>query len=53
MDKARQRLEVARYELERMNASFARQRDDAHAWATERAEREAWDATLIDGLARP
>jgi predicted DNA-binding ribbon-helix-helix protein len=36
--------------LEQMNAAFARQREDGDAWAAERAEREAWDATLIDGL---
>lgn len=37
--------------LERMNAAFARQREDSQTWAAERAEREAWEATLIDGLA--
>jgi hypothetical protein len=37
--------------LEQMNASFAAQRNDPDAWAAEVAEREAWEATLIDGLA--
>jgi hypothetical protein len=37
--------------LEQMNASFARQRSDPDAWAAEVAERETWEATLIDGLA--
>lgn len=37
--------------LEQMNAAFARQRNDPDAWAREQAERKAWEATLIDGLA--
>ncbi len=37
--------------LEQMNASFARQRSNPDAWAAEEAERETWEATLIDGLA--
>lgn len=36
--------------LERMNASFAREAADPDARAVERAEREAWEATLGDGL---
>lgn len=36
--------------LEQMNASYARQRQDAAAWKSEQAERKAWEATLLDGL---
>lgn len=38
--------------LERMNASFARQRADVEAWSSEKAERESWEATLLDSLER-
>ncbi|MFN8160769.1 MAG: hypothetical protein U0R52_06975 [Solirubrobacterales bacterium] len=37
--------------LKRMNECFATQRRDPEAWRSEQAEREAWEATLIDGLA--
>lgn len=33
------------------NARYAALRDDSPAWADELREREAWDATLSDGLA--
>lgn len=34
-----------------MNDAFARARADSGSWAAERAERAAWDHTLLDGLA--
>ncbi len=36
--------------LERMNDAYARQRLDPAAWEAERAERDAWERTLLDGL---
>lgn len=36
--------------LERTNTVFGGLRADGEAWAEERAEREAWDAALSDGL---
>ncbi len=36
--------------LERANAAFSVLRDDSEAWQAEQEEREAWDATLADGL---
>ena len=36
--------------LEDLNAAFLALREDPGAWAAELAEREAWDATLADGL---
>lgn len=32
-----------------VNAAYAELRQDADAWRTYRAERDAWDATLGDG----
>jgi hypothetical protein len=36
--------------LDRLNADFARLRDDPGAWTDEVAERQAWDAVLGDDL---
>lgn len=36
--------------LERMNASYAQQRGDPDAWASERDEREIWERASLDGL---
>ncbi|MGH2961304.1 MAG: toxin-antitoxin system protein [Solirubrobacterales bacterium] len=36
--------------LDEMNAAYGRLRADPDAWEAERAERGAWDATLLDGL---
>jgi predicted DNA-binding protein len=36
--------------LEEANAAFATLRADPEAWASEKEERTAWDATLSDGL---
>jgi len=36
--------------LEDSNAAFGKLRNDAAAWQDEQLEREAWDATLADGL---
>jgi hypothetical protein len=36
----------------RMNAGYARLRDDSAAWAQELAERQILDGTLSDGLDR-
>ena len=36
--------------LELLNQDFAALRGDATAWRDEAAERQAWDATLGDGL---
>ena len=36
--------------LREVNEGFARLKSDPDAWAEELAEREAWDATLADGL---
>jgi predicted transcriptional regulator len=38
--------------LESLNQDFAALRGNAQAWTDETAEREAWDATLRDGLER-
>ncbi len=35
--------------FEKLNASFARLRNDRKAWKEELEERRAWDATLMDG----
>ena len=37
--------------LEQTNAAYAALRSDPEAWAEELEEREAWEATLPDGLA--
>jgi len=37
--------------VEEANAAYAALRADGQAWQEEREEREAWDATLADGLA--
>ena len=49
LDKA---VEVYRRQhfLERANTAFSALRDDPAAWQTEREERTAWDATLVDDL---
>ncbi len=36
--------------FEAANASYAALRADPQAWAEELAERQRWDATLMDGL---
>lgn len=36
--------------FDRLNASFARLRADAEAWAEEEKERAEWDAILPEGL---
>lgn len=36
--------------LEQMNAAYARLQEDPDAWQVERAERGAWEHTLLDGL---
>jgi predicted transcriptional regulator len=36
--------------FEQMNAGYAELRADPAAWAEHLAERELWDATLMDGL---
>lgn len=36
--------------LEETNSAYAALRADEGAWADERQEREAWEATLADGL---
>ena len=36
--------------LEGLNADFAALRKDRRAWAEERSECAAWDATMADGL---
>lgn len=36
--------------LERANAAYAALRGNPEAWKDEQAEREAWEATLPDGL---
>src|SRR3954449_4295147 len=36
--------------FEQLNAGYAELRADPQAWAEHLAEREAWDATLMDGL---
>ncbi|MGI8945223.1 MAG: hypothetical protein ACR2GL_03170 [Thermoleophilaceae bacterium] len=38
--------------LERMNEHYASLRDEPAAWEAHVRERERWDATLLDGLAR-
>ncbi len=36
--------------LEESNRAFAALRANSKRWKSEQAEREAWDATLADGL---
>jgi predicted transcriptional regulator len=36
--------------LDAVNAGYAAYRADAEGWQEELADREAWDATLVDGL---
>ncbi len=36
--------------LDRLNASFARMRDDPRAWREEQRERQVWEGTIRDGL---
>jgi hypothetical protein len=36
--------------FEQLNAGYAEWRADPEAWAEHLAEREQWDATLMDGL---
>jgi predicted DNA-binding protein len=38
--------------LERMNEHYAALRGDPDAWGEFVSEREAWEATLLDGLGR-
>src|SRR5437588_6903232 len=49
LDKA---LDAYRRKLffEKLNAGYAELRADPQAWAEHQAEREMWDATLMDGL---
>lgn len=35
-----------------MNRSYADLRSDPDAWRSERAERDAWEPTLLDGLGK-
>src|SRR5436309_1936572 len=37
--------------FEQLNAGYAELRADPEAWAAMEAERQLWDATLMDGLA--
>jgi hypothetical protein len=37
--------------LAAMNEDFSRLGDDTEAWAAYESERDAWEATLLDGLA--
>lgn len=39
-----------RWFFDELNRAFAALRADPQAWAEELAEREAWDATIADGL---
>lgn len=48
LDRALDLLERERL-LDAINAGYAALRADPEAWAEERAERDAWDATLADG----
>ena len=45
-------LELYRRErfVARVNAGYAKLREEPEAWATDRAERDTWDSTLEDGL---
>lgn len=49
LDKAVEEERRRRF-TEQANASYARLREDSHAWAEYRAELDAWDTTLMDGL---
>jgi hypothetical protein len=51
-DLVEQAIEMLRRQriLDQINADYAALRADPSAWAEVRAEREAWDATLADGL---
>ena len=46
-------VELLQRELffEELNAGFAALRADSDAWAEEKRDRDAWDATSADGLA--
>jgi hypothetical protein len=50
LDEAVETLRRQRF-LEQTNAVYARLRADPDAWQEIDAERQAWDATLADGLA--
>ena len=50
LDEAIEDLRRRRF-LEETNAAFAGLRAKANAWTMLEAERSAWDATLLDGLA--
>jgi len=47
---SRQRPSDTNKFLEAANRSYAALRKDTKAWKAELEEREAWDATLSDGL---
>lgn len=49
LDKAIEHYRRQRF-LDELNTAFAALREDPVGWAAELAEREAWDATLADGL---
>lgn len=49
LDRAVERYRRERF-LREANAAYARFRADDRAWREELAEREAWDATVADGL---
>ncbi len=49
LDKAIESCRRQRF-LDGLNADFADLRQNKPAWKQELAEREAWDATLVDGL---
>jgi hypothetical protein len=52
MDLLDEALETYRRKLllDQMNAGYAALRADPQAWAEHQAERQLWDATLLDGL---
>jgi hypothetical protein len=52
MDVLDRALDVYRRKVffEQLNAGYAELRADPEAWAEVEAEREQWDATLMDGL---
>ncbi len=49
LDEAVEALRRQRF-LEHVNAAYATLRADPRTWKTIEAERQAWDATLADGL---
>ncbi len=50
LDEAVEALRRQRF-LDHVNAAYATLRADPRAWKAVEAERQAWDATLADGLA--